>query len=202
MTRQPKPAVPEDGRKARSQRTRAAIAKAMLDCLEAGRLRPSAEDVAERAGVSARAVFRHFDTLEALLHEVATQHVERVTRQLRPVLVDGSLEERIDALVSNTARVHEIIAPVRRAALLVEPFSEVVRERHNWFRGIARRQIRSAFAPEFNRLSEARRRDRVASICALLSFSYWEELRRHENLSEATATAVLRDVLEERIRSD
>ena len=60
-----------DGRHARSDRTRATAAEAMLDCFEEGLLRPGAKDVAERAGVSTRAVFRHFDNMEALIEEAS-----------------------------------------------------------------------------------------------------------------------------------
>jgi AcrR family transcriptional regulator len=190
----------KDGRKARSHRTRAAVAEAMLDCLEDGLLRPSAKQVAERAGVSSRAVFRHFDNMEALLEEAAQLQIERVMRQLPPVVTEGSLEQRIDALVRHCVRRNEIIAPVRRAALLAEPSSKVIRERHAWMRAAARRQVRSTFAPELNALSEAQRSDRIAALRALLSFSYWEELRRHARLSAYAASRVLRDAVQALLR--
>jgi AcrR family transcriptional regulator len=184
-----------DGRCARSQRTRAAVAEAMLDCLEGGNLRPSAKQVAERAGVSTRAVFRHFDNMEALLREISELHLARVVKQLPPIVTEGPLDRRIDALVRHSARRNEIIAPVRRASLLSEPFSEVVRERHAWLRRAVRQQVCSAFAPELEALSDADRRDRIAALRALLSFGYWEELRRHERLSNAVAIRVLRDAV-------
>ena len=189
-----------DGRKARSRRTRAAVAEAMLDCLEDGLLRPSAKQVAERAGVSSRAVFRHFDNMEALLEETSQLQIERVVRQLPPVVTKGSLEQRIDALVRHCVRRNEIIAPVRRAALLSEPFSRVIRERQAWMRAAARRQVRSVFAPELNALSKAKRNDRIAALRALLSFSYWEELRRHARLSADAASRVLRDAVQALLR--
>jgi AcrR family transcriptional regulator len=189
-----------DGRQARSERTRAAVAEAMLDCFEDGLLRPSAKQVSERAGVSSRAVFRHFDNMEALLEEAAQLQIERVMRDLPPIVTEGSLDQRIDALVLHSARRNEIIAPVRRAALLSEPFSKVIRERHAWMRAIARKQVRQAFAKELNALPEAERSDRIAALRALLSFSYWEELRRHTRLSNAAASRVLRGAIEAVLR--
>ncbi len=184
-----------DGRQARSHRTRAAVAEAMLDCLEDGLLRPSAKQVSERAGVSSRAVFRHFDNMEALFDEVAQVQIERVTSKLPPVVSEGTLDQRLDALVRHSARRNEIIAPVRRAAVLSEPFSKVIRERHAWLRTTTRRQVRLAFAEELNALPEAERSDKIAALRALLSFSYWEELRRHERLSTAAANRVLRNAV-------
>lgn len=180
-----------DGRLARSRRTRAAVAEAMLDCLEEGQLRPSAKQVAERAGVSTRAVFRHFENMEALFEEAAQLQVERVMGQIPPVATQGTVDERIDALVLHFAHLNDVIAPVHRAALLSEPFSKVIRERHAWMRATTRRNVRSAFAEELGALSEVERSDTIIALRALLSFGYWEELRRHSKLSAASASRIL-----------
>jgi TetR/AcrR family transcriptional regulator of autoinduction and epiphytic fitness len=163
----------------------------MLDCLEDGLLRPGAKEVAERAGVSTRAVFRHFDNMEALIEQAAELQIERVISQLPPVILEGTQEERIAALVARTSRGFELTAPVRRAALLSEPFSQTIRKRHAWMRAEVRRQVRRVFAQELSELSESKRRDRIAGLRALLSFSYWDELRQHERLSVAAATRIL-----------
>ena len=186
----------EDGRRARSDRTRAAIASAMLDCFMDGTLKPSADEIAARAGVSRRAVFRHFDNLEALLEAVARLQIERVSREpFPPILEEGALEQRIDALVAHSAHRNELVAPVRRASLLSEPFSRVIRERHAGLRKLVRGQIRQVFAPELERLPDSSRRDRIAQLRALLSFSYWETLRRHEGLSREASERVLASAL-------
>jgi AcrR family transcriptional regulator len=168
----------------------------MLSCFEDGMLRPQAREVAKRAGVSIRAVFRHFDNMEALVEEICEVQIERVSGQLPPIVTEGSLRQRIDALVLYWARGSELIAPARRAALLAEPFSEAIRKRHAWLRATVRRQVRSVFAPELDALSEAERRERIAALRALLSFSYWEELRRHEGLSSAATMRVVRKAVQ------
>lgn len=188
-----------DGRHARSERTRRRVAEAMLDCLEEGLLRPTARDVADRAGVSERGVFRHFDNLRALLETAADIQSERILRALPPVVVEGPLEDRIEAIVRHSARRNELIAPVRRAALLAEPDSPLIRERLDWLRGEIRRQLRRVFAEELAALPDPERRRRIAALRALLSFAYWDELRRHEKLSVATASRVLREALVDQI---
>ena len=181
-----------DGRQARSERTRAKVAEAMLDCLEEGLLRPSAKKVAERAGVSSRAVFRHFDNMEALLEQANQLQFERIMSKLPAVVTEGTLDERIDALILHSNRRNEIIAPVRRASLLSEPFSKSIRDGHAYLRAIMRRQVRAVFSEELGALSEMERSDRVAALRVLLSFSNWEELRRHERLSREVSARVLR----------
>ncbi|MFP8871295.1 MAG: TetR/AcrR family transcriptional regulator [Myxococcota bacterium] len=180
-----------DGRHARSDRTRSAVGEGMLDCLQEGILRPSAKQVAERAGVSTRAVFRHFDNMESLFEQVCELQIERVDRQLPLVVEEGTLDQRIQSLVANSVARNQITSPVRRAAILTEPFSKQLRDRYAWFRSVLRRQVRASFASELDALNETARRDKVAAVAALLSFGYWEELRTHERLSTAATGRVL-----------
>jgi len=184
-----------DGRHARSERTRAAVAAAMLDCIVAGSPRPTAKEIATRAGVSTRAVFRHFDNLEALLEEVARYQFERISRELPPIVTAGPLAQRVDALVANSACRNELIAPVRRAVLSSVSVARMFRERHAWLRSVVRKQVRRVFANELAELPEHRRADRIAALRSLLSAGYWNVLREHEGLSKDAAAQVLRDAV-------
>lgn len=180
-----------DGRHARSERTRGAVAEAMLDCLQEGILRPSAKQVAERAEVSTRAVFRHFENMDSLFEQVCELQIERVDRQLPLIVEEGTLDERIQSLVANSIARNQITSPVRRAAILTEPFSKQLRDRYAWFRSVLRRQVRASLASELDALDETARRDIVAAVAALLSFGYWDELKSHEKLSTAATRRVL-----------
>jgi TetR/AcrR family transcriptional regulator of autoinduction and epiphytic fitness len=180
-----------DGRQARSERTRGAVAEAMLDCLQEGILRPSAKQVAERAEVSTRAVFRHFENMDSLFEQVCELQIERVDRQLPLIVEEGTLDERIQSLVANSIARNQITSPVRRAAILTEPFSKQLRDRYAWFRSVLRRQVRASLASELDALDETARRDIVAAVAALLSFGYWDELKTHEKLSTAATRRVL-----------
>src|ERR1041384_7993999 len=97
----------------RSERARAAVVDALLELFEQGDLRPTAERIAERAGVSLRLVFHHFTDLEALFAAAADRHLERVQPTLRTVAAEGPLEMRIQEFVAERARLYEKIAPVR-----------------------------------------------------------------------------------------
>src|ERR1044072_5768679 len=73
------PSAPEaatDGRSARAARTRDAVVEALLSLLDEGNLRPTARQVAERAGVSLRSVYVHFDDLEDLFTAAAHRFFE------------------------------------------------------------------------------------------------------------------------------
>ena len=116
----------KDGRTVRAERTRQALVDALFALLDEGELRPTAERIAKRAGVSERSVFQHFPDREALFEAVARQQYERVFSQLEPVDPSLPLTERIDAFVAQRARLLEESSSVRRAALLLEHESEVV----------------------------------------------------------------------------
>src|SRR5215475_1552310 len=66
-----------DGRVVRGERNRQAIADAMLAFYDEGELRPSAAQVAKRAGISARSVHNHFADMESLRAEVAQRQWAR-----------------------------------------------------------------------------------------------------------------------------
>ncbi len=55
-----------DGRHVRRERSREAVIEAMFALAQGGKVPPSAEDIAERAGVSVSSVFRNFDGLADL----------------------------------------------------------------------------------------------------------------------------------------
>ena len=64
------PAATQDGRTARAERTREKVVDAVLELLDGGDVRPTAERIAKRAGVSERTVFQHFADREALFGAV------------------------------------------------------------------------------------------------------------------------------------
>src|SRR3954463_14367776 len=86
-----------DGRNLRAERTRTSLATAYLDLLTEGDLRPTAERIAERAGVSPRSVFKHFPDRESLFASASEIQEGRI-RELMADLPDASapLQDRID----------------------------------------------------------------------------------------------------------
>jgi TetR/AcrR family transcriptional regulator of autoinduction and epiphytic fitness len=185
-----------DGRNLRAERTRTALASAYLDLLTEGDLRPTAERIAERAGVSPRSVFKHFPDREALF-AAASETQEARVRELMGDLPDPSapLDERIDAFVDQRARFHEFVSPVRRSALLTEPFSPVVAEKLHMAREAGAAHVTHVFAPELDALRGRAREDLHAALCALSAWPTWESLRRHQGLSEDRARVILRNMV-------
>ena len=184
-----------DGRIARGARARAAIVDALLGLIEAGELRPSAARIAERAGVSLRSVFQHFRDVESLFAAMADRQRERLAPLMDSVPGDGPLETRLEAFVAARARLLESIAPVRRAALLTEPFSRELGNRLGAFRRQKAEEVRRVFATELASRPPAARRRLLAALVAVSSWSTWQALRDHQGLSPAQARRVVHHVL-------
>lgn len=195
-SRGPAPAGKTDGRKLRSENTRSAVAGAYLDLLEAGDPRPTARAIADRAGVSERAVFRHFQDMETLLRETGEIQIRRVTADLPPpASADGPAAGRAAAVALRWCTVHEKVAPVRRIALLHEPFSPEIARRLAWARLTAQQEIETAFAAELAARDEETRRRAVAALAAAASWETWNELRSRHGLEQEAATATVAAML-------
>jgi AcrR family transcriptional regulator len=187
-----------DGRSLRSERTRAALALAYLDLVTEGDVRPTAERIAEKAGVSPRSVFKHFPDREDLFAE-ASKLQEARARAIVQVPADPSapLDERLDLFVDQRAEFAEFVSPVRRAAALIEPFSEVVQERLCFVRGLAGAQVAHFFGPEI----EARRDDNLLpGLVAIAAWPTWDQLRTHQGLPYDRAKAVMRAMLASQLK--
>ncbi len=100
-----------DGRLNRSTRTRAAIVQAMYELVGEGNAAPTSEDVAERASVGLRTVFRHFEDMDTLYQEVDQVIKERVIPQFDLETLTGSLEDRARKLIERREGIFQTVHP-------------------------------------------------------------------------------------------
>jgi TetR/AcrR family transcriptional regulator of autoinduction and epiphytic fitness len=185
----------KDGRTVRAERTRQALVDALLSLLHAGELRPTAERIASRAGVSERSLFQHFADREELYQAVAVQQFERIIPTLRPIRTSRPLSERIEAFVDQRMRLYEAVTPVRRGALLLEPDSEVVAQ---WLAKTRKAKVAEAvrvFAAEIEEVPEPDRSALTAALGAVSAWSFWDSLRAHQGLSAEAAADALRSAV-------
>lgn len=170
-----------DGRTARAIRTRDAIVEACLDLVDDGDLRPTGPRIAERAGVSVRSIFQHFDDLDALFAAVGTKVRDRLADVVRPIDVEAPIDDRIAALVAQRAAVLESITPVLRAALVHAAGSAVIKETFERGHGSFRSQVRHTFEAE---LAGADEPEVLGdALVVALSWSTWELLRTAQGRS-------------------
>ena len=99
-----------DGRVARGQRTRRAVAEALMELLRAGDPDPTAKAVARRAGVSLRLVFHHFADMDDLYQFAATLQLRRQWADLPQLSPGLALPTRIERTVAHRAALFEEIS--------------------------------------------------------------------------------------------
>jgi AcrR family transcriptional regulator len=166
----------------------------MLELLDAGDLKPTAERIAARAGVSERTLFQHFPDREALFQGAALAQAARIAPLIEPLPpAEAPVDERVRAFVAQRARVLERVTPVRRAALQLEPTSETVA---GWLAAVrqgAAAEVATVFAPELE--GRTHRDELLASLVAAAAWPTWESLRAHQGLSPERAEAALRRTL-------
>jgi AcrR family transcriptional regulator len=147
--------------------------------------------VAERAGVSLRTVWQHFDDLESLFVEGGRRDVE-IAREFVTAIDPGlPLAERIGQLSAQRARMFEAMAPTWRAARLQEPFSRQIQINRDRLMAIGREQVETLFAPEFALLADRPRTELRDAVHVVTSWATWESMRTELKLGAAAARAVV-----------
>ncbi|MDP1874150.1 TetR/AcrR family transcriptional regulator [Phenylobacterium sp.] len=175
----PTPGAPEsDGRRRRSQDSRARIVQAMLELVHAGEASPAAELVADRAKVGLRTVFRHFNDMDSLYREMSAVIEIELQAVISQPFKSADWRGRMAELVQRRAAVYERIAPFRRAGDIHRQRSQVLAADHARFTAMARDILRREAPPEL-----IQDRARFEALDMLLSFEAWNRLRRDQGLS-------------------
>ncbi len=187
--------APIDGRAARKAATRDAIADALLDLVTAGNLRPTAREIAGRAGISLRSVYVHFDDLEDLFYVASRRQFDRVAPLLVPADDDGPLRARADAVVRRRAQLFEEFGPIRHTTEIQAPFSPTLQRLVNNAHAQGRRELERVFAHELDAMPEAERTRALAAIDALTTGATWDLLRDQHALPSRDAQRTIADAL-------
>jgi TetR/AcrR family transcriptional regulator, regulator of autoinduction and epiphytic fitness len=185
-----------DGRHRRSERSRAAVVDALLSLYDDGVVRPGVADIAARAGVSPRSVFRHFADLEGLAKAAIERQWQRVHRLFDAPPQEGDREARISALVDQRLRLYGAVIGVARAAVVLASSSPVVASTLRARRRLLGDQVDALFAPELDARPASARTELVAALEAAASLENLDYLRTHAGLGADSTAAVVRRTLQ------
>lgn len=180
-----------DGRSARAQRTRQTIADAHIGLLNDGELKPSAKQIAARAGVSQRSLWDNFKDMESVMANTAQRQLAEQDASFQPVEANLPLAERIRQYCLQRARILEAVAPLARAAEIQRPFSPVLQVNLQENLRRIRDEAERLFAAELDRLDPPERTQTVLAISAASDWANWQLLRRYLDQSSDDATQVL-----------
>ena len=179
-------------------RSRLAICDACLDLVQEGALQPSADQIAERAGLSRRSIFYHFADLAELYDAVVEVGMQRCEPLLREISADAPIGERLELLTEARSKFFEATAPFTRALTaqsLVGPADEQARRVALEGLDLQRQAIACVFARELDALPQAERAEVLEAMAAAANAPTWEYLRRSRGLSMARARAAMQRTL-------
>lgn len=180
-----------DGRHQRSEASRLRIVRAMQELVQAGDVTPSAEDVATRAHVGLRTVFRHFDNMESLYREIDSLIAAEVLQIVESPLAARDWQSQLREVLERRIRIFERIMPFKIAADVHRHTSPFLERRGKLFASLQREVLLPL-------LPDAQRNDSnfVECLDVVLSFDTWRRLRRDQKLSPQRARLALERLLE------
>lgn len=157
-----------------------------MEIIRSGQVAPSAEQVAARADVGLRTVFRHFQDMDSLYQEIAAV----VGAQVRAIIQAPSRSEawpdRLFEMIGRRAQAFETIAPFKRAA-------DVFRHRSKFLGSDYARMVVELRETLRRTLPLDLQRDPAAfeALDMLMSFEAWSRLRQEQNLTPEHAQEVV-----------
>ncbi len=179
-----------DGRRLRTKRNRDKVIKAMLSIVKEGNLTPNAEDVASRAGVGIRSVFRYFDDMESLIHEM----IIMVEKEVLPIagrpIKSEKLEDRIDEIIDLRVEFFEYAMPFKLAAAEKRNKSEKLMECYVRDLALLRQWLADALPKEI-----VKNEILFEAIDAALSFDVWRRLRQEQKLDAQKGRSVVKKMI-------
>lgn len=181
----------EDGRTRRRLNSYERAVDAFLDLIESGNDTPTAQQIAERSGISVRTVFRLTEDIESLHAAGILRQMERTAHLYITLPKTGLLATRMRVLVKNRVDVFEAIAPVRRFAERMATTSPSIAEGLELHHLVLRTQVAEVFERELNDKPRQRRAIALDAIDVAASWENWQLLRQGKGLSVTSAARVM-----------
>lgn len=181
-----------DGRRLRSERSRLAIARALLDAVRDTGLPPTVDEIAQRAGVSRRSVFRHFgDVTELYAAAIVLQREDVAELFPGPELGQAPPTERVRQMTIQLGAIYERCGGMIRVFRLHRSQNELLQRR--WEADIA--ALRHFVGSVFSDCLAAYAPPDDVHVRNAISLSLdpltWETMREELGLSAPAARAVM-----------
>jgi len=187
----PAPTARPDGRRLRTEDSRRRVIEALADCVRAGDFDPSAEAVAQRAGVGLRTVFRLFKDKEGLIRQMSGAQLSGFLALAATPLEGETWRERLDDLMARRAKAFEEMMPFRRAGLVHAHASAFVRSNNSTMQQTLRRALMGVLPAAL-----ADDREAFDGLDMALSIDIWIRLRIEQGLEPDETRRVVRRIVE------
>jgi len=180
------PAENTDGRRTRGQANKRSIVVALSDLIREGVVAPTAEQVAAKAGVGLRSVFRHFDDMETLYREIANELDQLVQPSVQKRLKSRDWHARLAESIELRALVFEGLMPFHIASEVHRQESPFLNAQQAKSAKLQRELLQHLLPKEL-----AADKSRFEALNLVLSMDAWLRLRREQGLSKSAAKRVM-----------
>ena len=176
----------QDGRRKRGDQSRRRIVEAMIAFVREGEMSPSAAQVADRAEVGLRPVFRHFEEMEILYREIAEVTRARVLPAVQKPYAGATWQDNLDELIARRISLYEDIMPLKVAGSVLRFRSPFLMADYNEHLRIERKTLRQLLPQAL--LED---RDLFRGLEMVTSFQAWRRLRQDQGLAVLEASRVV-----------
>lgn len=156
---------------------------------------PSAVDVAARAKVGMRTVFRHFEDMDKIYNEMALELSEAVMPMITAPYETTAWRDRLFECLEKRAELYEIVFPMKLCLTIRRFQSRFLEEQHQRDISYLRSALQTILPDEI--LND---RDVFGAIEAALDFSTWRQLRQDQERSVESAKKSIQLTLQGLIR--
>jgi AcrR family transcriptional regulator len=176
-----------DGRLNRSVVTRKKIVTALTALVEEGHVSPTAEQVAVRAEVGLRTVFRHFDDMDSLYREISQIAEAHVTPVLLVRLLAPTWKERVLESIELRSEVYDRVAAHYLAAQVHRHQSPYLAQNIMAAAKLQRDLLKRLMPPEATQDKHL-----LEALDLTMSLDAWVRLRREQGLTAPEARQAIR----------
>ena len=185
-----------DGRRQRSERSQTAIIEAALALMDEGALVPTAQQIADRAGVGIRSFFRHFADMDSLFLAADEMLISSYEALFEVDNRAGTLSERVARAVDLYGNAFDQLRPIILCTQAQLWRSPKLRENYAWHQKRLRKEL-ELWLPEVVALPA----DRREALHAVASFDMWHRLREHQGLSPKASSDIVTSLVHDLIAS-
>jgi AcrR family transcriptional regulator len=175
-----------DGRRQRSERSQTAIIEAALSLMDEHTLVPTAQQIADRAGVGIRSFFRHFADMDSLFLAADEMLISSYEALFEVDDRSGRLASRVARAVDLYGNAFDKLRPIILCTQAQLWRSPKLRENYAWHQKRLRKEL-ELWLPEVSAMPK----DLREALHAVASFDMWHRLREHQGLSPKASADII-----------
>lgn len=152
---------------------------------------PSAANVAKRADVGLRTVFRHFEDMDSIYDEMTEKLLAAIMPKVKAPFKSTTWRDRLLECVDRRAEVYEEVFPMRVCMILRYHQSDFIQEQYKRDIAMERSTLKAILPP-----AVVEDRTLFAALEVTLGFPTWRRLRQDQKLSMESAKETIRLMLQ------